>query len=90
MTNFKLKNKKVKNKKVAKKVGKKILKKVGSKFLGPAGVALGAMDAVAIAGHSYDEGGLRKGVKKWWDDKGQGPGGIIPSVPKGLQNLKKK
>ena len=77
-------------KKAFKKGAKQVLKKVGSKFLGPAGIALGAIDAVAIAGHSYDEGSLKKGVKKWWDDPGKGPGGIIPKVPKGMRYKKKK
>jgi len=76
--------KNLKTGKVGKKVGKKILKKVGSKFLGPVGIGLGVVDAISVAGHSYDEGSLKKGVKKWWDSPG-----ILPTKPKFKRKKKK-
>ena len=68
---------KTSTKKAGKKIAKKILKKVGSKFLGPVGIGLGVVDAISVAGHSYDEGSVKKGVKKWWDSPG-----ILPTKPK--------
>ena len=76
--------KKAAKKKMLKKGGKKILKKVGSKFLGPVGIGLGVVDAISIAGHSYDEGSLKKGVKKWWDSPG-----VLPTKPKFKRKKKK-
>jgi len=79
---------KIKTKKVYKKGAKKILKKIGSKFLPGVGVGLGIADAISIAGHTKDEGSLKKGLKKWWDDPGHTLG-MVPNRPKSVDKIRK-